>query len=362
MSAYLSNLKTSFMKFSKHFYFVFLLIILNGCNGEKKTNSEVNASDAGPHQFTLAFGSCNNQLLPNNFWDDILNDNPHVWVWGGDVIYSDTEDMQYLQKNYELQNSNRAYAAFKNQVEIHGTWDDHDYGMNDGGKHYAQKAASQQLFLDFLDVSEDSYRRKREGVYFQKDFKIGSDKIKLVVLDTRYFRSNLAKDTLTDKRYRQSDTGTMLGAAQWTWLEETLKSSDAAFNLIITSVQVLSYEHGFESWGNMPKEVSKMEALLKSTRANNVIFLSGDRHISEFSKKEIEELGYPLIDFTSSGMTHSYSSFSGEANQYRVGNVVSDKSYGLVEINTKTKKVDFKIKGDGGSVLESLSLNYGSND
>ena len=43
--------------------------------------------------FILAFGSCNKTSLPNLLWDDVLNADPAVWVWGGDIIYADTDDM-----------------------------------------------------------------------------------------------------------------------------------------------------------------------------------------------------------------------------------------------------------------------------
>ena len=49
-----------------------------------------------------------------------------------------------------------AYETFKqnkpqwfNEVEIFTIWDDHDYGMNDGGGDYKYKVESQKLFNDF---------------------------------------------------------------------------------------------------------------------------------------------------------------------------------------------------------------------
>lgn len=78
--------------------------------------------------------------------------------------------------------------------------------------------------------------------------------------------------------------GTMLGEVQWQWLHDVSKST-ADFNVISSSIQFLSPYHGFEKWANMPHEVVKMESLIKSSQANNVLFIFGDRHISEFSKR-----------------------------------------------------------------------------
>lgn len=180
------------------------------------------------------------------------------------------------------------------------------------------------------------------------------------MLDTRYFRSELIKDEDSEKRYKPTtdSTATVLGEVQWQWLENQLKDSDADFNLIMSSIQVLSGEHGFETWGNFPLEVQKLEHLIVESKAKGVIILSGDRHISEFSRADVADLAYPLVDFTSSGLTHSYSSFSGEPNQYRVGEVVSDKSYGVINLNFENKEAEFKIMGDNGVVLQELKQSY----
>ena len=48
-------------------------------------------------------------------------------------------------------------------VEIDGVYDDHDYGENDGGKHYPHREASRQLFLDHIGVPAESPRRSQPG-------------------------------------------------------------------------------------------------------------------------------------------------------------------------------------------------------
>ncbi len=256
------------------------------------------------NEFVLSFGSCNNQNIQNNLWQPILRHNPDLFIWGGDIIYSDTEDMKFMTKNYNRMKSDSAYVNFKNNVPILGTWDDHDYGLNDGGENYSQKDSVQQIFLDFFDVPADDPRRKQKGIYFAKEFKVNDSLIKIIILDTRFFRSDLSKDPTGEKRYIPNNSGeiTMLGQEQWKWLEKELTNSKAQFNVIMSSIQFLSYEHGFESWGTMPKEVHKMENILVKSKARGVVFLSGDRHIAEISKKDVKGLNFPLIDITSSGM------------------------------------------------------------
>ncbi|MFK5958404.1 MAG: alkaline phosphatase D family protein [Lutibacter sp.] len=344
-------------------YFKTLLIILFAfisCKTAEKPTPEISLTIKSPSDFVIAFGSCNNQNLPNTFWGEIEKNNPNIWVWGGDVIYSDTEDMAYLQENYLKQKQNVDYLNFRKKIEILATWDDHDYGVNDGGTEYPKKVESQQLFLDFFEVPKNDKRRTQEGVYYSKDYTIANETIKIILLDTRYFRTALTNDSSSKKRYKPTtDTNaTMLGKKQWKWLQQQLKNSKASYTIIMSSIQFLSAEHGFETWGNMPSEVEKLENLLISTKTKNAIILSGDRHISEFSKKEVKGLNYPLIDFTSSGLTHSYSNFKEEANKFRIGNVVSNKSFGILKFNFKNKSVQMEIRGKNNKLYETLTQKY----
>lgn len=310
--------------------------------------------------FVLAFGSCNRTDLPNLLWDDILDTQPNVWVWGGDNIYADTDNMEALRSMYTKQKKNKDYKKLIENTEIIGTWDDHDYGLNDGGVEFEAKAESQQEFLNFMNVPLDSPLRKQVGVYSSKNYDLEKGSITIIVLDTRYFRTAITLDTETDKRVKPNEygVGTVLGEIQWTWLEKQLNQSSSDFNIIVSSVQFLSNEHGFEAWGNFPHEVDRLEKLISSSKAKGVVILSGDRHISEFSQKQIDGMNYPLIDFTSSGLTHAYKGFTGESNPYRVGNVVFTESFGTLEFNFSSKKVDFKIIGDHGVVLQKLEQNY----
>lgn len=332
------------------FILIILLFIFTACKNNESTKNTI----------TIAFGSCNNQTLENTLWAEIKKNNPEIWIWGGDIIYSDTDDMTFLEKNYTVQKNKPEYKNFVQDIDVLGTWDDHDYGLNDGGKEYIQKEASQQLFLDFFDVAKDHPRREQEGIYFSKEYKVGKNNLKIIILDTRYFRTALAIDTISKKRYLPTldSKADMLGDKQWKWLENELTNSKASFHIIMSSIQFLSAEHGFESWGNMPNEVEKFETILEKSKAKNVILLSGDRHISEISKKEVEGLAFPLIDFTSSGMTHSYTSYSGEPNKYRIVDVVFDKSFGILNINFENNTVEMEIRGEHNELLRSYTQKY----
>ena len=336
-------------KFKNLKIIILLFLSITSCNTKKETK-----------EFVIAFGSCNNQFLENTLWKEIKKNKPDVWIWGGDIIYSDTEDMNFLKQNYLRQKSKKDYTDFIKNVDVLGTWDDHDYGINDGGLEYIKKDESQQLFLDFMDVKKNDNRRLQKGVYYSKEYQFNEKSIKIILLDTRYFRTALTPDIETDKRYKPNEygEGTILGETQWEWLKNELENSTASFNIIVSSIQFLSFEHGFETWGNMPHEVDKLENLITSTKAKNVIILSGDRHISEISQKQIEGNSHPLIDFTSSGLTHSYTDFNKEINPYRVGNVVSNKSFGILKFDGNNNTIRMETRGENNVIYEFYVQNY----
>ncbi len=339
----------------------FVLVFFYGCKSYQNPSVGVVKTEDFGNVFIAALGSCNKQYEENPFWDDILAQKPDVWIWGGDNIYaSEGFSLKKMKKGYRQQNRNPGYRELKAKVPVIGTWDDHDYGLNDGGTAFRQKKETQQLFLNFMDVPKKSARRDQEGIYTSHLFETNQGKVKVFVLDTRYFRSPLERDENPNRCYKinRDPNATVLGSAQWNWLQKELKTSDADFNLIVTSIQFLSGEHGFETWGNFPYEVKKLKKLIINSRAKGVMVLSGDRHISEFSRTDLEGMDYPLIDFTSSGLTHSYSDFESEPNRFRVNDVTTVPSFGIVVLDFDHNEAHFKIMGENGRVYQELKQQY----
>jgi len=312
------------------------------------------------NDFTIAFGSCNKQNTENILWKEIIKNKPNLWIWGGDNIYADTHDMNKLKNDYATLKNQKGYVSLTNNIPVMATWDDHDYGKNDSGIESPTKKEAQQVFLDFLNIDSTSERRKQEGIYNSKNFKTKKGSIKVIILDTRYFRTALTKSTKNSKRFMPNvfGNGTILGATQWQWLTNELENSKADFNIVLSSIQVLAAEHGFETWGNFPHEVEKLKKLIVKSNAKGVLLLSGDRHISEFSKTTVAKLSFPLIDFTSSGLTHAYKGFTNEKNKYRVKGVVSEISFGILKFDFETHKITMQMRGKNNKLLQELFQVY----
>ncbi|GAB3924446.1 alkaline phosphatase D family protein [Larkinella terrae] len=323
--------------------FIFSLIscaILAGCRTPK---TEKTASSSQKPVTTIAFGSCSDQKRPQPLWDDIVAQKPQVWIWLGDNIYGDSEVMDTLKAKYDRQKANPVYAQLRQSTQIIGVWDDHDYGVNDGGKEYPRRKESQQLMLDFLDVPNNSPLRQQEGAYSSHVYGPKGQRVKVILLDGRYFRDPLKK---VNKTNTPDPSGDILGETQWQWLENQLTNSDADVHIIGCGIQFLANEHTSEKWGNFPTARQRFFDLLSKTKPKGAMLISGDRHIAEVSKISLAGLGYDLYDITSSGLTHTSKPYE-QPNSYRVGKMVFDLNYSLITINWDKKPLTATVRING---------------
>jgi alkaline phosphatase D len=275
-------------------------------------------------ELTVAFGSCNRQTAPQDYWSTIAGHEPDAWLWLGDNIYADTDDPEQMRADYATQKSAPEYAAFRQVVPtIYGIWDDHDYGKNDAGREWPMREQAQTLMLDFLDVPADHPARTHGSTY--QSYRIGP--VKVILLDTRYFRDELLKSRVPGQRYAANPDGDILGEQQWEWLEAELRDSDAEAHLIASSIQVLHTDHGYEKWANFPAARNRLLQLLATTRPALPLLLSGDRHLAEFAVDRVDD--FRIVEMTSSGLTHAYDD-ANEVNTKRVGPLVTERNYGML--------------------------------
>ncbi|TNE54399.1 MAG: alkaline phosphatase family protein [Bacteroidetes bacterium] len=307
----------------------------------------------------IAFGSCNKVDQPQTMWYDVAANNPDLWIWLGDIIYADTTNTKALAKHYKRLKTHPAYKQLREKTQIAGIYDDHDYGANDAGKGLPNKKGSQRCLLDFLDVPYRMPVRKQEGAYQSYMFGKGDHLIKVIIMDTRYFRDTLIKDPNPGRRYYPNLEGDILGEEQWKWLERELTNSPAQLHLLCSSIQVLADEHGHEKWGNFPNARKRLLRLIAQTQPTNLIILSGDRHMAEVSKMDLIGLPYPLYDFTSSGMTHVRTSES-ESNKMRVGDMIVKRNFGVLRIawEGNSPVVTMEVRGNRNELFQSITVKY----
>lgn len=266
----------------------------------------------------IMFGSCIRQDKPAPILPKIVADQPELFLFLGDNIYGDTEDMNVLSAKYRTLAALPGFAELRNSSRIMATWDDHDYGKNDAGANFVKRRESRHRFLNFWGTMKGSPRRSREGVYYARMFGPVGKRVQVIMLDTRYFRGELKRGErrIGGPYYPNPDpTVTMLGAQQWKWLEEQLMQP-AEIRLIGTSIQCIPEASGQETWSNLPAERQRFFDLLKASKAEGVILLSGDRHWSEVSRL-VRTGEYPLYEFTSSSLNQLHKRGTPTANRFR---------------------------------------------
>jgi alkaline phosphatase D len=269
----------------------------------------------------IVFASCCHESKPAPIFQSILAYKPQLFVWMGDNIYGDSPSTAVLREKYQLQQFRPSYREICDLCPVIGTWDDHDFGANDAGKNYPNRVESQQAFLDFLREPANSKRRTQEGVYTTYLYGPEAQKIRFILLDTRYFRDDIGTN------------GDILGEAQWAWLEKTLKTSKAEINVVVSSFQVIPEDHRFEKWANFANARKRLLDLLAQPAIPPVILLSGDRHLAEISQLPAEVTGYPLTEITSSALTQSGGSNSTEVNKHRIGENYTMNNFGSLTVD-----------------------------
>ncbi|MBW7883293.1 MAG: alkaline phosphatase family protein [Caldilineaceae bacterium] len=299
------------------------------------------AQEEQPVVDTIAFGSCAEQDRQQLIWDAVLASQPDVFVFLGDNIYGDTEDMDELRAKYELLGAKEGYQRLQATTDVIAIWDDHDYGANDAGMEYPMKEESKQIFLDFFGEPEDSERRLRDGgIYTAYLYGPEGQRVQVILPDLRWDRTPV--NTVSDAEYEElaligagpytTTVGAdvhMLGAEQWAWLEEQLRQP-AELRIIGTSIPFLQDGTGWETWTNFPDERERLIRLIEETGANGVIFITGDTHWAQFSKRTTD-VPYALWEVNSSGLTENWEWVPPDKN--RLGSYYFEDNYGLIRIN-----------------------------
>lgn len=309
----------------------------------------------------IGFGSCIDQNRPQPIWAPILADRPDLFLLGGDNVYASAPpwSRDKLDAAYAKLAASPGFAQLRRTVPHLATWDDNDYGQNDGGASFAGQARSRDAFLDFWGAGADDPQRQRPGVYQSVRLGPPGQRVQILLLDGRSFRSPLRP---TDRpmapgreRYLPDDdpAKTLLGEAQWAWLETQLRQP-ADLRLIVSGVQVLAEGHGWECWGNLPRERQRLLDLVRDTRAGGVVFLSGDRHIGAFYRHQSTGR-YPLHEVTSSGMTHAWAQ-ANEDGPNRIGDLVRSNHYASIDIDWVRRSLRIALKDESGAELRALPL------
>ena len=328
-----------------HFLFLFVLSV------NSYSNQEI---------LTLGFGSCLHQDRSMAILKTIEKKELDLFMFIGDNVYGDQEDgeLDKLIRTYKQQYNN--LENFLKNVSTEFIWDDHDFGINDGGSNYRYKDRAKELFLETWKIPSNDPRRLRDGLYFDKMIKKNGLKVHLIFLDNRSFKSEWK---LTDEFNKEGKERyvkdfdpqkTLLGKKQWQWLKDKL-NEDSDIKIILSSLQILSLGHGWESWDKLPLERERLFNLIDESDVSNLFILSGDRHRGGFYRFKTND-NNDIYEFTSSSLNLPIPFNTEEKGPLRIGSTYRKANFGVVRIFED--KVVMELTSNKGKVVNSLSLEF----
>ena len=326
-----------------HFLFLFVLSV------NSYSNQEI---------LTLGFGSCLHQDRSMAILKTIEKKELDLFMFIGDNVYGDQEDgeLDKLIRTYKQQYNN--LENFLKNVSTEFIWDDHDFGLNDGGSDYRYKDRAKELFLETWKIPSQDPRRQRDGLYFDKMIEKNGLKVHLIFLDNRTFKSEWK---LTDEFNKEGKeryvkdfdpNKTLLGKKQWQWLKEKL-NEDSNIKIILSSLQILSLGHGWESWDKLPLERERLFNLIDESNLSNLFILSGDRHRGGFYSFKTDD-NNDIYEFTSSSLNLPIPFNSEEKGPLRIGSTYRKANFGVVRIFED--KVVMELTSNKGKVVNSLNV------
>ena len=311
----------------------------------------------------IALGSCLHQDDDQSILDRITADRPDLMLYLGDNVYGDIRenDVETLENAYLKQTQSAPLNRLRAITPRLAVWDDHDYGLNDAGAEFPYRAEAKAFFTDFWHLDPARFAG-REGI--EDAWIVGPPgrRVQFILLDTRSYRSALketdARGAVGKERYLP-DTDpakTMLGEAQWAWFAEELRKP-ADLRVIVSSIQVIADGHGWEAWRTLPAERERFYETLRTSGAEGVIVVSGDRHRAGIYARD-DVLDYPLWEFTTSSLNRPIRNGSEEPGPHRVGPSYTDANYALLDIDWREGRLLFEVIGEDGSsaLIQSVAL------
>lgn len=319
----------------------------------------------------IAFGSCNHQSAPQHMWAQIVAQNPQAFLMIGDNVYGDNgwdadADLDSLRAAYAAQAAHLEFTRFRAQVPMLVTWDDHDYGLNDAGGRFPFKRWAEEIFTTFWGSSDEV--RSRPGVYESHLIGPAGKQVQIIMLDTRYFRSDFKRMAWSRQRaplggYLPNDdpAATILGDVQWRWLEQEL-AKPADLRIVVSSTQVLTEAHQFEGWTNFPLERARLLKMLEGREPSGLVILSGDRHSGAIYRQAAPSGGEDFWEFTSSSLNLAFGDVENntrrEPDPRRVTKFFGIENYGLVDVDWQARKLTMSLMDNTNETLAQESFDW----
>lgn len=241
--------------------------------------------------FRLCFGSCARHAVDpvQPVWNVVQAYRPDLFCWLGDNVYVDSLNPGAFSDEYRRQREVAALQPLLRRVPQLATWDDNDFGPNNGDRESTCKVVALEKFNRYW-ANPAQGLPEAPGVFFRQRF----GAVDLFFLDVRYHRSPNADADGPGK--------TMLGRGQLEWLKRELAQSTATFKLILSGSGWSKQKGpGGDAWSSFLHERDALFDHLREQGITGVVLLSGDTHVGELNCiPASRQGGYDLYELVAS--------------------------------------------------------------
>lgn len=313
----------------------------------------------------VAFGCCFDHSERQLTFDALTHADPEAFVFLGNGLDVDADDMDDLLEAYEVFNRFRAPKVMRRQSAVMSVWNLSDYRINgQAGIDNPLKYAVRNHYLTFWREPASSSRMfQQHGI--AKSMVLGSapQRVQIIILDGRWNRDPLATVGWLEQQLRKFDenkgpyqinsAGRLLGDDQWQWLAEQLKKP-AEVRIVMSATPFFAPANGFDSWAMYPRAQQRLLELLGELQPSGVVLAVGDRGFGELSKVN-DVLPYPLWQVTAGSIESADS--TPYRSEYRQGPAIEASRFGQIEVIwNDNPDLRLSLQNVDGRILHSQTL------
>lgn len=318
-----------------------------------------------PPDFRVAFGSCAYINEEGHLWEDtkkpeyggdyqifesIYETKPDVMLWLGDNIYlgeADWQSMHAIHHRYTFNRKIPELTALLANTVHYAIWDDHDYGPNNTGREFWNKAMTRDAFKTFW--ANPPYPSESTYSFFN-----WAD-VNFYLLDNRWYRTQ--SNVATGEKV-------FFGQEQLNWLIESLKANESqksfvyrsSFHVIACGGQILNDSPHPENFKQYTDEWNELTSRIVEEGIQNVVFISGDVHYGELSRQSFtnsQDETFVMHDFTSSPLTSGVYTNPGKKNSKRVGEPFTQRNFMTLNFSgpLKERTLTVHVHDSDGNLL-----------
>lgn len=314
----------------------------------------------------VAFGCCMDHSERQDVFDALNLADPEVFVFLGNTVDVNANDMDDMLAAYEVLNRFRGPKELRRQTAVMSVWNHTDYAIDgDAGANNPLKYAVRNHFLTFWREPISSLRMfQQHGIAKAVTFGKADQRLQVIVLDGRWNRDSLAKVGWFERITRRFDdelgpylvnpTGQLLGDEQWQWLAEQLQQP-ADIRVLMSATPFFAPANGYDSWAMYPQEQQRLKQLLQQLQPNGLVLAVADRGFGELVKRD-NLLSYPVWQLSSGYL--SAASTSPYRYSDRQGEAFEQARYGQIEVSwNEQPEVTLSLRDVNGRVLTQQTIN-----